>query len=313
MSEYWLMDPEGGVLGPVSLVVLQDLGAAGHILPESQVSTNGHHFRRVAELPEVAAALFPAASDRRRSQDLERAAAVHRDLARFRTLSANELFGVSERASRDEFKEGYLAISRRYHPARLPPDAHPELVQRHREMFMYLGERMKAVEGALPRGPNVADQRSVPPTDNGSRLPRAAPLSQPSGPRATQPLGGSSEPVSLPKVTLSTGSGDRLRATIDVNQDQVGIFVSHRIVNLASGGFFLPTQEALSLGARIDLLFRFTPPPKEIQARGVVVLESAFAAREQREHGVGIRLDALHPTDRDYLHAFVERGRARAR
>ncbi len=115
----------------------------------------------------------------------------------------------------------------------------------------------------------------------------------------------------LGAVSLTPGTGDWVNATIDVAENQIEFFVGHRIVNLSSGGFFLPTEHALSLGAKLELLFRFAPPPRQIRARGVVVLESASAAREQRESGVGVRFDGLQKADREYLNEFVQRGRAR--
>lgn len=302
MSQFWLMDSEGGVLGPVRLVVLLDLAAAGHICRESRISRDGQRFLPVTDVDEVAAVLFPANPDARRPEDQQRAAQVRRDLARFKTLSVNELFGVAEGAEWEAYWQGHLSISSRYHPARLPANADLDLLAAYREVFTFLAERMRGVEHQMTQSSSAPPPAAPAPAARLGTAPARSPHAQSGSAVARPPTGGA--------VTLAA-SGDRIQATIDVAENQIDMFVGHRIVNLGTGGFFLPTEERLSLGARLELLFRFLPPPKQIQARGIVVLESAFAAGHRREHGVGVRLDNLSPGDRDFLKAFVERGRAR--
>lgn len=277
MSQYWLMDAKGGVLGPVSLQVIRDLVGSGRIVQVSRVSRDGKTFHSPAQLKEISAILQPPAGADRSSEELRRAETVRKELARVRMLTPSELFGVPVNATPREHRVGFLELAKRYHPGRLAKTANPELVRACMEMFSFLSEQMNRVETA----------KKAP------RKPTAPPPSAAIAAILSPPVGG-------PRVEFRTGSNDRMVVTVHVPEDDNSLFTQHRLANLSSGGMFLSTSEAVPLGTRLDLVLRFSKPLREIHSRGVVIFENV-GARQREPPGVGIRLQDLSDADRKFL------------
>jgi hypothetical protein len=149
VSDYWLRDETGGVLGPVSLGVIRDLAAAGRLGDMAQVSRDGTNFQAMHSLPELSQALSPASPRDREQEEARLAESALRDLQRFRGLNNAELFSVPRGAVMADFQRGFLELAKRYQPARLRPGTHPALVDAYRQVFAFLSDRMKKVEQEL--------------------------------------------------------------------------------------------------------------------------------------------------------------------
>jgi Tfp pilus assembly protein PilZ len=199
------------------------------------------------------------------------------ELDRFRDLEPHQLFGVSATASWNEFRQGFLELAKRYHPARLPKGVHPDLLHARMEVFQYLtGEIAKVEKRIQSQGLGAAD--------------------------AQRPLPPARESV-LELIRLTE---DKMRAVIQVPEGSFALFTSHRVVNLSAGGMFLEACTGMRLGTRLDLLLRFLRrPQREIQTRGVVILENPVAT-ERHPMGVGVKLDGLTDADRSYLKEYVQ-------
>ncbi len=277
MADYWVIDGGGGMLGPVSLKVLKDLAMAGRLSGFNQASTDGKTWFKLDQLPEVAQALLPPSLRARREREQQEAQTLALHLDRYGEMQTHELFGVPRGSTSAVYRQGYLELAKRYHPSRLPASVHPELLAASMEMFRFLSARMAQVE---------KDER------------RRAPLA----PSAPPP------PTYAPEEFVGfTASGNKdLEATVQVTPENAGIFYEHRVVNLASGGVFLPCEQPPPLGTALALVFRFADPPRSIRARGVVVLENTQSATKQAR-GCGIRLERLSGEDKTFLQEYSQR------
>jgi hypothetical protein len=282
MTEYWLMDAKGLVLGPVSLTVVRDLASNGRVGPRTRASTDGQTFRPLAEVQELAEVLVQTPAPERNGQEMERAVAVLRDLERFRTLTPTELFGVAKSASLREYRQGFLELAKRYHPARLPKDCHPDLLKACMGAFSYLTEQMKAVEAQAPSA--VAAPRRAVVTERVATPPPA--------------------PRQQLKVDAKPGQGADWVVTVHVPPDDLSAFTAHKIANFNSKCIFVPLLEQLRLGSRVQVIIRFNGSPEEICAEGKVIFENANAnARDPA--GMGIRLERLSAPDQALIQQRV--------
>src|SRR5688500_7047799 len=94
MSDYWIQDAEGGVLGPVSLEVLRDILGTGQLGQVASCSRDGAMWKPVASFTEIADLVRPRAATDQARRDQAAAQVIRENLARWRDLSPNDLFGV---------------------------------------------------------------------------------------------------------------------------------------------------------------------------------------------------------------------------
>jgi hypothetical protein len=267
------MDAKGLVLGPVSVTVIKDLATNGRIGARTQASTDGQIFHPMEEVPELVDALKEVPAALRADQEAQRAETVKQDLERFRSLSTAELFGVAKTASPREYRQGFLELAKRYHPARLPRQVNPELLKACIAIFTFLTEKMRSIESQLPGSPGLIERTPVPKA--------AAP---PQAPRSQL------------KVDAQPGSGNDWVVTIQVPPDDTSVFTSHKVANFNSKCLFVPLLEQLQLGARVQVIIRFTGEPDEIKADGKIIFENVHPTPREPV-GMGIRLERLSAPD----------------
>ncbi len=286
MASYWIQDHQGLVLGPVGLEVLRDLATAKRLADFTQVSRDGVLWQPLSTFPEVVRVLSPGA-DAKAVQEAAQAARVRAELQRVQSLPTHALFGVSASADLSTYRQGFLALAKPYHPARLAKDVHPELLRAHMEMFQYLSGRMveqeRAMKAALP--PARPPPAAVPP-----------PIAQASAGPA-------------PGVKLLTRPADgKIEVHIDVDFSNASMFTEHKLVNFGTGGLFLPCLRLAPLGTWLDVLLRFATPAKEIRSRGSVVWENLINAAYPK--GFGVRLERLNDDDKTFVRGFIDRYQA---
>jgi hypothetical protein len=266
------MDGEGRILGPISLEVVQNLASEGRVNGFHKVSSDGKNYLPVTSFPEVANTLLPPALAERRRRDLQHAQRLHLELDRFQELKINELFGVRKNATEGEYRIAFRALASSYRPANLSPSSHPELLKACTATFNFLSQQMRRIEEQF-RAP--ADTRSV--HDDLSRY-------------------------------LSLQRGSKVALTVQVNESSAALFMAHRTLNIESQSMFLSTADILPLGTRLELIFRFLRPPKDIHTRGVVVWENPHVGPEPV--GYGVRMDGLPANEVTFIRDFVKRAMA---
>lgn len=268
MADYWIRDREGRVLGPVSLQVLLDLVDAGRIKEVAAISLDGRLFTALAEVPgllDLMAAPLPTASGQA-AQDLAQAQKLRAQLAQLRTLPDSEVFKVAEGASPEVYRTAFFALAKKFHPDRVP-EGFPQLRAACSETFRFLSERVNARISA-------------------AKLPAARP----------RPLD-ASQFVGLERVAPG-----RYEATVRITRESVSLFTRHAVVNLKSGGLFVPGRVA-PLGAQVDLLLHFVEPSRDIKAFGRVVWENALDTRQPV--GFGVRYQQLGEDDEEFIRQYV--------
>lgn len=276
-SNYWIKDPSGGVLGPVGLQVLKDVAQQVHLTRDSLASRDGVQWVPLSQLPEVArAVLSPPAGEQERLEQAE-LSRLTSQLARFSTMSTWELLGVPAGSPLETCREAFAALRRHYNPGKLASNASPLLRDAYLQAYRHLTERMKALE-------QQQQQQQQPP--------KGGPT-----PQAHTP----------PPVRLIRRSNVEVEARIQVTRSNIVMFAEHKLINLGMGGFFLPT-EVLPLGTRLELQFLFVepPPPRELKARGTVILENARDTPREKA-GSGIRLERITKEDRGFIEDCLRR------
>ncbi|MGQ0507880.1 MAG: PilZ domain-containing protein [Myxococcaceae bacterium] len=281
MSSYWIQDSQGLVLGPVGIDVLKDLATAKRLADFLRVSKDGTTWKPVAQVPEVARVFSPGASERAEREAVQ-AQRVRMELERLKALPTHALFGVVHTAPLAIFRQGFLALAKPYHPARLSRDVHPELLRAHMEMFQYLSGRMVEHERGTSRP--VPAQRATPPT-----LPPPAPKDD--------------------AIQLVKHAPDgRLEVRVDLDFGNAFMLTGHKLVNYSMGGLFLPCERLAPLGTYLDVHLRFLTPTRQIQSRGSVVWENLLNAAYPK--GFGVRLEKLKAEDHAFVRGFIDRYQA---
>jgi hypothetical protein len=280
MASYWIQDQQGLVLGPVGLEVLKDLSNAKRLGDFTKVSQDGTHWQALSSIPEVAHVLSPGAPERA-AQEAVQAQRVRAELARYISMPTHALFGVSAGSNLSVCRQGFLALAKPFHPARLAQDVHPELLRAHMEMFQFLSGRMVELERSL---------NTPPPPPPAARV--ATPL-----PPGTAPPGGFE--------LLKRPSDGRLSLKVDLTFANASMLTEHKLVNFRMGGMFLPCERFAPLGTWLDVLLRFsTPSRRDVNARGSVVWENLLNAAYPK--GYGVRLEGIKQDDHAFVRGFID-------
>jgi uncharacterized protein (TIGR02266 family) len=278
MSDYWISDAEGRVLGPVGLVVLKDLLEARRITQVTRVSLDGQAWQPLQSVPELQRLWADQDPQGRRVRQQQEAARLRAHLDACRPLPPHGIFGVAKDAPKEAFREAYFRISKRFHPDKVPEDAEPELRDVCALAFHFYTAAMNRVEA------NFAATTPPPPVTP-AYDPEAFVGIREAGPRAAE-------------------------AEIHVTPQNAGMFTDHPLMNLRRGGFFLADKRVLPLGTTLSLTFRFDEPPRTLAARGKVVWEDA--GRPGVTAGFGVSFVELSEADRDFLLTFVQQVQAAA-
>lgn len=149
MTDYWIRDVEGRVLGPVSLAVLKDLCSARRLMGVTHVSRDGHAWSELKELPELASMLAPQPDQAVQTAQQEEAQRLRSQLLAAERAPAHLVFKVPEDAPLETWRKAYFALARRFHPTRLAPGTHPDLVDASREAFSLFARKIAEVERRL--------------------------------------------------------------------------------------------------------------------------------------------------------------------
>jgi uncharacterized protein (TIGR02266 family) len=294
MSNYWIGDSVGRVLGPLTLQSLRELVSSGRLKAVTRASRDGESWEPIAQFNEVKdlfSTLRPGSAD-----ESGQAARLRTQLGQMQAMSAWQLFGLKPEAPLEEVRSAFFRMARRFSPEHLSPDTSPELRKVHADIFELLARRMREAEA----------QRAMAPQ---------APV--PAGTRTATPAGGRAA-VQAPAYTYSAEEfvglrtqNDRTQVEIRVNARNMGIFTDHRIVNLQAGGLFIPTSKPLRLGTRVELVLNFEQPARELKLRSSVIWEYTLDDGKQ-PRGYGLGLADLKPEERTFLDDFLRTHRPQA-
>jgi hypothetical protein len=169
-------------------------------------------------------------------------------------------------------------MGKKYHPARLPGNAHGDLLRVCMQMYQFLSGRM------------VTEEKALAERDELERAAREGPklsLKDPQG-----------------YLKLSPSTGRRVNALVSVTHDTYEIFTLHKLVNIQSSGAFFPIARGPDLGTPLDVTLQFFGPQKEIKAAAKVVVDCRV---DDGRHlvGFGIQLEKLPEAERGFLNEFV--------
>ncbi|OJH41998.1 TIGR02266 family protein [Cystobacter ferrugineus] len=294
MSNYWIGDSVGRVLGPLTLQSLRELVSSGRLKAVTRASRDGESWEPIAQFNEVKdlfSTLRPGSAD-----ESGQAARLRTQLGQMQAMSAWQILGLKPEAPLEEVRAAFFRMARRFSPEHLSAATSPELRKVHADIFELLARRMREAEA----------QRATAP---------AAPVA--AGPRTATPAGGRAA-VQAPAYTYSAEEfvglrtqNDRTQVEIRVNARNMGIFTDHRIVNLQAGGLFIPTSKPLRLGTRVELVLNFEQPPREIKLRSSVIWEYTLDDGKQ-PRGYGLGLADLKPEERTFLDDFLRTHRPQA-
>ena len=186
----------------------------------------------------------------------------------------------------EELRGAFFRMAKRYSPEHQGPDTHPELRKVHAEVFELLSRRMREAEAqhAPARAPNAVRPGQQ----------------QQQGPVYTY----SAEEF----VGLQQTRNDRLQVDVKVSTRTAGIFTDHRIINLQSGGLFIPTDRPLKLGTRVELVLHFEQQERQIKLRSSVIWEYILDDGKQ-PRGYGLGLADLRPEERSFIDEFLRSNR----
>jgi PilZ domain. len=329
MSEYWIGDAEGRVLGPVSLDVVQDLVNTGRLIEITRVSRDGRNWGTPAGFPEVMALLHNAPSpDLLLQSERQEAARVREQLRAMQGRPPHEIFRLDRNASVDAYRNAFFKLVKRFYPDRVRAQAHPDLRKAYADAFQFLSRLMVHIEKELATGGPVSALpvvvRAVPPpmaTDDEPLTPIPAPPPQTARPLSVVPR--SMTPMPRPSPLLPPAHQgqysyqphefvgferreDRVEVTIRVTTRNSRMFTDHPLANLKTDGFFLACAKSLPLGTLVDVIFRFEEEHREVRSRGRVILENT-GGDPAKPSGFGVRFITLVEQDRRFMQQFVER------
>ena len=162
MTDYWIRDVEGRVLGPVSLAVLKDLCSARRLMGVTHVSRDGSSWSELKDLPELASMLAPQPDQAVQTAQREEAQRLRSQLQAAERAPAHLVFKVPEDAPLEAWRSAYFALARRFHPTRLAPETHPDLVDASREAFSLFARKIAEVERRLAGAVRTQASRAAP-------------------------------------------------------------------------------------------------------------------------------------------------------
>jgi uncharacterized protein (TIGR02266 family) len=294
-----------------------------------RASRDGNTWMALQELDEIKDLLGqvkPSAS--MEQQQAERLRTQLRGLQALK--SPQEVFGVKPQATLDEVRLAFFRMAKRFSPDHLAPDTHADLRKVSEEIFNFLSQRMRDAEAAYARGgtqgrpapPVLGPAQGSPPTLAEARTP--PPLTpvpaRPSTPTTPPPVAPAYRSVAArPRTTtpsysaeefvgLAKRDADKIHADVRVTPKNLGMFMDHPLINLATGGLFIPADRPLRLGTQVELTLRFEQPPRSINLRSAVIWENAVDDGRQ-PRGYGLRLSELRAEDRAFLQEFVRNNR----
>ncbi|ADO74449.1 DnaJ domain protein [Stigmatella aurantiaca DW4/3-1] len=311
------------MLGPLTLQALRDLIGSGRLRAVNRASRDGDTWIPIQDFAEVrdlvASSLPTLAAEQKQAE------ALRAQLRGFQNLkTAHEVFGMKPSSSLDEVRLAFFRMAKRYSPEHLPADTSEALRQVSQETFDFLSQKMREVEALAPRGtpgrpptPAPVAGRRLTPVPLASRPPTPAPVTGRPPPGSTAPMSPGAllatqvrQQITAPIystsefVGLKPRDGERLQADIQVNARSVGLFTEHRMINLTTGGLFVPTPRPLRLGTQVDLTLRFEQPARTIEVRTTVIWENALSDGRQPA-GYGLGLSGLRAEEKSFLQEFV--------
>ncbi|WP_375767662.1 TIGR02266 family protein [Archangium gephyra] len=284
-TNYWIGDSIGRVLGPLTLQSLRELIGSGRLKAVTRASRDGSSWEPIEHFNEVKDLL--GALKANPSAEAQQAERLRQQMNQMKGMPAHQLFGVKADAPVEELRGAFFRLARRYSPEHQGPDTHPELRKVHAEVFELLASRMREAEAQAPRPATPNTVRSA----------------QQQAPAYTY----SAEEF----VGLLQTRNDRLQVSVKVSTRTAGIFTDHRIINLQSGGLFLPTDKPLQLGTRVELVLDFEQQQKQIKLRSSVIWEYTLDDGKQ-PRGYGLGLADLRPEERSFIDEFLRGNRSGA-
>jgi uncharacterized protein (TIGR02266 family) len=274
---------------------MRELVSSGRLKAVTRASRDGESWEPIAQFNEVKdlfSTLRPGSAD-----ESGQAARLRAQLDQMQAMSAWQIFGVKPEAPLEEVRSAFFRMARRFAPEHIAPDTTPELRKVHTDLFELLARRMREAEA--------------------QRAAASDPLSAEPGARTVTPAGGRAA-VQTPAYTYSAEEfvglrtqNDRTQVDVRVNARNMGIFTDHRIINLQSGGLFLPTSKPLRLGTRVDLVLNFEQPPRQLKLRSSVIWEYTLDDGKQ-PRGYGLGLSDLRPEERTFLDDVLRTHRGQA-
>ena len=169
MSNYWIGDAAGRVLGPLTLQALRDLIGSGRMKKVNRASRDGTTWVPIESFDEVKDLLAKAAPSP--AADQENAERIRTQLRLLQgRKTPHEVFGMLPTANLDELRLAFFRMAKRFSPEHLGPETHPELRRASQEMFDFLsaedarggGGRASAPGHPGPRDDSRADPRDDP-------------------------------------------------------------------------------------------------------------------------------------------------------
>jgi uncharacterized protein (TIGR02266 family) len=294
VSNYWIGDSLGRVLGPLTLQSLRELVGSGRLKAVTRASRDGSSWVPIEQLNEVGDLLAAAASVASPAAEQQQAERLRQQVQALRNAPSHQVFGVKADAPLEELRGAFFRLARRYSPEHLSADTHPELRKAHAEIAELLARRMREVEAQFtPRG----------------GTPVARPGAQNGGRGAQQSPGYTWSAEEF--VGLQMGRNERLQVDIKVSARNAGLFTDHRIINLQAGGLFVPTDKPLKLGTKVDLVLNFEQPARQIKLRSSVIWEHTLDDGKQ-PRGYGLGLADLRAEERGFIEEFLRTQRAPA-
>ncbi|MDY7232036.1 TIGR02266 family protein [Hyalangium rubrum] len=306
MTNYWIGDTAGRVLGPLTLQALRDLVGSGRLKAVNRASRDGTNWIPIQDFEEVKDLLAKAKPSP--AADQQNAERIRTQMRMLQAKTApHEVFGVLSTANLDELRLAFFRMAKRFSPDHLAPDTHPDLRKASHEMFDFLSAKMREAEARPPQGTpargvaplGAAGARAVPPGST-APFPPASPMATQVRKQVAAPTYSSDEFVGL---TLRHHN-DQVHADIHVTPHNVGMFVDHRLINLSSGGLFINTRRPLKLGTKVILKLNFDQPQRSIELRSAVIWEHAMDDGRQPQ-GYGLGLASLRPEEKTFLQEFV--------
>ena len=108
-----------------------------------------------------------------------------------------------------------------------------------------------------------------------------------------------------PLVEHARTSSGQILLKVSVVAMSSGLFTEHKLANINSSSFFVPTNDLIPLGTRLEVELRFPPETRVIKTRGVVVIETRQEGVLQMK-GYGVKLEKLNPDEVAFLRATID-------
>ncbi|WP_239014508.1 TIGR02266 family protein [Archangium violaceum] len=287
MSNYWIGDSIGRVLGPLTLQSLRELIGSGRLKAVTRASRDGSSWEPIEHFNEVKDLLSAARPTP--STEQQQAQRLRQQLSQMQNVPAHQLFGVKADAPLEELRGAFFRLARRFSPEHQGPNTHPELRKVNAEVFELLARRMREAEA------------------QGSA--RAAPAARTAAPQVGRAAQAPAYTYSAEEFVGLQMRNDRLQVEVKVSARNVGIFTDHRIINLQAGGLFIPTEKPLQLGTRVELVLSFEE--RQIKLRSSVIWEYSLDDGKQ-PRGYGLGLADLRQEERAFIDEFLRTNRVAA-